>query len=185
MQGKHEPATKRSFYYSLATATLRGILVIAAVVLGVFVLSKAFPTGGEIPAAPEAAPGSPQPDQQPGASPTASPVPEQEPSPPVEGVVVEILNGTDVGGLAAETAEMLANRGYTTGEDLVGDAASKPEEQTTILFRRRPNRAAAEHLQETVFPTAVLESAPRHDENPDIQITVILGTDYAASLEEE
>ena len=188
MSGKHEPESKRSFYYSVSTAALRGILVITALVLGVFVLSKAFPTAGEVTA--------PEGQQQPtdGGSPTVvatdSPQPSPEGSPveptqpdPLEGVVVAVRNGTDVSGLAAETALFLQRRGVNVpdeDEGGVGDA-SDFYDQTTIFYR--PDvKDAAEELQERFFPNAVLERAGQGSD-PNFDITIILGADWAAEQE--
>ncbi|HWC31987.1 MAG TPA: hypothetical protein VG709_02545 [Actinomycetota bacterium] len=49
MAGKHEPESSSSFYGSLArtmaTGTLRILLVAAALAIGVFVLANVFPDG--------------------------------------------------------------------------------------------------------------------------------------------
>jgi hypothetical protein len=186
VSGKHEPVSKRSFYYSLSTAALRGILVITALVLGVFVLSKAFPTAGEVtlpedgqqqptdggsPTVP--ATDSPQP------SPDSSPVEPQDPD-PFEGIVVAVRNGTDVSGLAAETALFLQRRGVDVPDEEdggVGDA-SDLYDQTTIFYRPE-GKDAAEELQARWFQNALLERAPA-DSDPNFDVTIVLGADFAA-----
>ena len=182
MAGKHEPVSKRSFYLSLTTAALRGLLVITALVLGVFVLSRAFPTAGEVPL-PQGQ-GSPQG----GASPTTpdspdpttsvTPVEPLQPSPQVEGVVVQVLNGTDVEGLAASTATKLERRGYVVPDDGVGDATDFYE--ITTIFFKRDSKLEAEHLRDTLFPGAELQRSPA-DASPVFQLTLVVGSDHAES----
>ena len=39
----HEPPTKRSWYISVATSTLRAVILIAAIAIGIVVIKSAFP----------------------------------------------------------------------------------------------------------------------------------------------
>jgi hypothetical protein len=176
LAGRHEPSSGGSFYLSLATAALRFVLVVAALALGVFVLSKAFPTGGQ--ASPI------MPSQQ--ASPTATettPPPEvtTEPEAPQTHepgeITLQVLNGTDVAGLAADAADILETDGYDVAT--VDDAPSKPYEVTEIFFKRA-FEADAGVLRDQYFRGAELQ-----DTAPDAQvsITIILGEDYAATQE--
>lgn len=185
MAGKHEPVSKRSFYYSVTTAALRGILVITALVLGVFVLSKAFPTAGEV-ADPEGQGqptdgGSPGTTDSPSPTPTASTIPpqEEETTSPPEEVVVQVLNGTDTEGLAATTATFLERKGYQIPDppEGVGDAADFYD--ITTIFYRQDSKTAAEELRDRFFPTADMQKAPS-DADPAFNITLVLGADYAA-----
>jgi hypothetical protein len=172
LAGKHEPSSGGSFYLSLATAALRFVLVIAALALGVFVLSRAFPSGDE------AAPIGPTQPASPAATETASP-PEvtTEPEAPATNepgeIALQVLNGTDVSGLAADAAEILEADGYDVRT--VDDAQNKPYEVTEIFFKRR-FEADAQVLRDQYFPDATLQDAA-----PDAQvsITVIIGEDYA------
>jgi hypothetical protein len=181
LAGRHEPSSRGSFYLSVATAGLRAVLVIAAVVLGVFVLSRAFPTGGEaiIPTTPDQAPTSPAPtspaptgDQGGGDGGGGAGQPEaHDPSE----IRLQILNGTDVSGLAADTQVTLEEQGYRVVT--VGDAQDKPVERTTISFKR-DYRADARVLRDQLFADAQLETAAP---DADAHITITLGTDYAES----
>jgi LytR cell envelope-related transcriptional attenuator len=181
LAGRHEPGGGGSFYLSLATAALRAVLVLAAVILGVFVLSKAFPSDGQT-AAP-VTPDQTEPTQSPATTPT--PTEDQgggggggggggapEPLDPAE-VQMQILNGTDVSGLAADTQVVLEGEGYEVVT--VGDAQNKPVERTIITFGRR-FRGNAEELQTQFFPDADLQVAAP---DADADITVTLGVDYA------
>jgi LytR cell envelope-related transcriptional attenuator len=182
LTGRHEPETTGSFYFSLATAALRGALVVAAVVLGVFVLSRAFPSTGEVtPSAPtetptgQATPGG----EETGGGGMASPPAEQqtEEAPPPEEVTLQVLNGTDVDGLAAETADLLEAEGYRI--DNIDDA-NQSYDVTTLFFHPR-SEAAAVALQADFFPDAQLEEGAR---DLAVDVSVILGSDYAAAQEE-
>ena len=176
MAGKHEPSSGGSFYLSLATAALRFVLVVAALALGVFVLSKAFPTGGE---ATPIAPSQPEPE----AATETTPPPEvtTEPEAPVthepSEIALQVLNGTDVGGLAADAAEILETDGYDVRT--VDDAENKPYEVTEISFKRAFEADAAV-LRDQYFQGAeLLDAAP----DAQAQITIILGEDYATAQE--
>lgn len=172
MAGKHEPSSGGSFYLSLATAALRFVLVIAALALGVFVLSKAFPSGDE------AAPITPTQPASPAAETTPPPEVTTEPEAPATHepgeIALQVLNGTDIGGLAADAAEILETDGYDV--QTVDDAQSKPYEITEIFFKRA-FEADATILRDQYFAGAELQ-----DTAPDAQIsiTIILGEDYAA-----
>lgn len=173
MDPKHEPRSKASFYGSLATAVLRAGLVIAAVILGVVVLTKAFPT----PAAPTGIPQVPdtvvpQPTESP--NPLEEPSPQPLPSPEVAGVTVQVLNGTAQSGLAAETAELLENEGY----NVLTVANAATDYEITTLFYQDDSKLEARNLRQTFFPGAVLERAPPQL-NQDVRITIVLGADYA------
>ena len=170
MAGRHGPPSQATFYLSLATAALRGLLVVAALALGFFVLSKAFPSGGEPPAQPG---GDVVNTTPPTTSPSVVDSPTRdvaEPLPPNE-IKVQVLNGTEVSGLAADTAEILEQAEYdiVTIED-----AEAPYEQTTI-FHVPKRKIDAQLLRDAYFPTALLEVA---DEDTQADITVIIGSDY-------
>jgi hypothetical protein len=175
---KHEPSSPSSFFVSLATATLRGILVVAAVILGVFVLSRAFPTGesATVPQGPTVTPATEEPQTPAGTgSPTTQPTeatecPEARDVPPVQ-----VLNGTNVTGLAATAAERLRNLGYKVPDAAISNAPTSDFE-TTVVQSMRPQELAAECLAQEEFRGAELEPAEAGEE---YDITVILGQDYA------
>jgi hypothetical protein len=180
LTGRHEPETTGSFYLSLATAALRGALVVGAVVLGIFVLSRAFPTS-ETPVTPETPTGeAPAEGEQPTEGEMVSPPAEQETEkpPPPEDVVLQVLNGTDVDGLAAGAAEDLEAAGYQI--DTIDNAnQSYP---VTTLFHHPRSEAAAVALQQEFFPDSRLEKGAR---DLEVDVSVILGADYATAQGEE
>jgi hypothetical protein len=160
----------------VGTAALRGILVALAVVLGLIVLAKAFPDSA------------PATDTAPAAStPTVSPAAQQpttgqttQPTTPasptrVEGVVVQVLNGTDVSGLAAKTGDTLTSFGYNVVE--VGDYSSR-DYKKTYLYHRPDSLAVAQRLKAEFFPKARLEEATNNLKK-NVQVTVVVGLDAA------
>lgn len=176
MTGKHEPPSTATFYLSLATATLRAALVVAALVVGVFVLSRAFPQeGAPAPQATPGAPTTPPEETSPPADQETTPPPQQA-SPDVQGVRLAVLNGTSETGLAAATVERLKELGYRVDEEDIGNAQSSYA--VTTLFFRRDSRLEARHLRDTLFKGGKLEPATA-SLNPDVRITVALGQDWA------
>jgi hypothetical protein len=174
LAGRHEPSSGGSFYLSVATAALRAALVIAAFALGIFVLSKAFPGSGD-----EAAPVTPGTTAtSPAETPTTSPDTQVTTEPPASEthdpseVTVQILNGTDVAGLAEETAALLEDEGYDV--PTFGNA-QQDYEATQIFFRPR-FEPDAQSLQERFFSTGELS---RGAPNADADITIVLEEDYA------
>jgi hypothetical protein len=180
VSGSHEPESRSGFYFSVTTAVLRAALVVAAVVLGVFVLTRAFPEGPEAqPQAPGPAP-SPTVATSPPATvvPTSSPGQAQSPAAPVsfEGVTIQVLNGTNEDGLAAATAQNLEQLGV----DILGVGnAARTYPVTTLFYRPSDSQPIAQALAEAEFSGAKLEPATNNLE-PDVQVTVVLGEDYAA-----
>ncbi|MGH2528972.1 MAG: LytR C-terminal domain-containing protein, partial [Actinomycetota bacterium] len=127
MSGRHEPPSERSFYFSLATSTLRFALIVALVVGGVVLIDQAFPQGGTAAPPPSGATSSPSPSASPSASPKG------KPSPQVVGVRIGVFNGAGVTGLAADTAAQLEkDYGYVPAQ--VADAPS-PVAATTVYYR--------------------------------------------------
>jgi hypothetical protein len=173
LAGRHEPSSGGSFYLSVATAALRAALVIAAFALGIFVLSKAFP--GSEATAPSTPQGSTSPSPQPTESspgPQASTEPQPSETHDPNEVTVQILNGTDVGGLAEDTAMLLEDEGY----DVPTFGNAQQDYDATQIFYRPAFQADAESLQQRFFPTAELsKGAP----NANADITIVLEADYS------
>lgn len=121
---------------------------------------------------------------------TAGPTP-SSPTPEVDGVVVQVLNGTDATGLAGQVASLLEKKGYPEGP-VPGDLQNKPIADTTVYFRPgddpAQSRANAANLatrflkgvDALVKPlAAALDGETAVD--ADAQIVVVLGEDYAAA----
>lgn len=179
MSGRHEPGSRSSLYISVTTAVLRAGLVVAAVVLGVFVLTRAFPEDGTEARTPTTTPTEQQTTTPPAGTPTTSPGATQPPASPavsLEGVTVQVLNGTNEDGLAAGTAQDLEQLGVKILG--VGNAA-RTYPITTLFFRPSDSQPIAEALAQAKFPGAKLEPATNNLE-PDVQVTVVVGNDYAS-----
>jgi hypothetical protein len=186
LSGRHEPSSSASFWISLSTAVLRAVLVVAAVVLGIFVLSKAFPTSDE--PTPPAAQVTEEPEEEPeetetpgggGGNGGQQPQQPQQPqsSPQVRGVEVSVLNGTDITGLADCTAtERLSPLDYQIAPDDIGNA-SQSHEVTAISYARE-FEADARYLQEELFPDAELQALRGMTAITDVSIS--LGPDAAS-----
>ena len=167
MAGKHEPPTKRSYYVSLATSTLKVGIIAAVVVLGVLVLRNAFPedTGVGV-VSPTTSPTATSPTDGPSPSPTPTVSPE------VEGVVVQVLNGTTTTGLAAQVSQILRDAGYT-----LKTPGNAPNTETTTIYHQAGSEVDAEHMRERFFAGATLEPAPP-SVPADVEIQVVVGTDF-------
>ena len=172
--GKHEPPSGRSFYFSLATSTLRALIIVAAIVLGVVVLANAFPSGGgTIDTPPPVSIGT-------SPSPSVSPTKPSPKAPSIQGAVLQVLNGTTVTGLAATAATELKDAGATIPAENVANAAGAYP--VTTLFYRPDSKALAQTLRDRFYPGAQLKPAT-NDLKPDVRVTVIVGDDYARSHE--
>lgn len=175
----HEPPTNRSLYVSMTTSTLRFVIIVALVVGGVFVITRAF-----------SEPVAPGPSGGVTTSPTASTSPTKppkgSPSPQIVGVVLGVYNGTNVTGLAAETATKLTDKyGYNVPATDVGDAPTKPVAVTQLFYRTAQDKVEAEALANNFFKGLNVQiqklqagtNIPR-----DVQVAIYLGNDYAASV---
>jgi LytR cell envelope-related transcriptional attenuator len=178
MSGRHEPPSDRSFYFSLATSTLRFGLIVALVVGGVVLIDQAFPKGGTGAPPPGASSStSPSPSATPSGSPSGTP------SPQIVGVRIGVFNGAGVTGLAATTASQLEKRyGYVPAQ--VTDAPS-PVAVTTIYYRSADDRIEAEALATNFFSglDVKISRLPASATNVEkkVQVAIYLGSDYASA----
>jgi hypothetical protein len=184
MSGRHEPPSKRSFYFSLATSVLRFAIVVALVVGGVVVINSAFsdtggggtgPDGGGL-TGPTAATG-----------PTATTGPtgatgggQEEPQ--VVDMNIAVRNGTGVSGLASDTAAALEDK-YGVNPIQIDDAPS-PVSVTTIYYRHPASQDEAEFLAQKFFKKIepqIAKLSPGSGVDKDVELAIYLGTDYATS----
>lgn len=163
----------------MTTWTLKRILVlIAAVAIGVLVLRQGF-TGN----ASELIAGTTS-----GTGPHASPSPGHTPSPAsspkrkakVHGVVLQVVNGSGTTGLAASTSLVLKNQGYTLKApgNLTGSNGASITTPTTTIYYRSDSLPEAQAIQRKYFPAAQVLPAPQ-GYPADVQVTIVLGTDFA------
>jgi len=167
-------------------------VLVALVVAGIAVLLNGFGGDdavlagdeGSVPPT-ETEPGSPGPTGGNSPSATESAPPELEAQ--VDGVTIQVLNGTSEVGLAAEVQESLESRGYVASQE-AADAPAKPVESTTVYFRGGPdsaqNEVDAEHLARRFLngvEAAVESLGDSLDASvaPRTQLVVLLGDDYA------
>ncbi len=184
MSGRHEPPTDRSFYFSLATSTLRFAIIVALVVGGIVVISQAFPE----PASTGSPGGGGVATQSPSPSTSPTKPPKEEPSPQVVGVVLGVYNGTEVTGLAGGTASKLEDKyGYVVPPEDVGDTPTKPVPVTILFYRSPRDQTEAQYLADEFFKgldVQIQRLDPGTDIPKDVQVAIYLGNDYAATVKQ-
>ena len=178
MSGRHEPPTKRSFYFSLATSTVRFAVIVALAVAGVVVISKGFPnattqgalTGG----------GGSTVTQSP--APLASEPPKEGPTAEVKGVHIGVFNGAGVTGLAADTAKRLQEK-FEYVPDQITDAPSTVA-TTTLYYRSAQDKVEAQYMANHFFRGLEVKIArlpAGSGIERSVQVAVYLGNDYASA----
>jgi hypothetical protein len=163
----------------MTTWTLKRILVlIAAVAIGVVLLRQGF-TGNasELIAGTGSAPGS---QVSPSPSHRASPTPSPKRRAKVHGVVLQVVNGSGTTGLAASTSLVLKNQGYTLKPpgNLTGSNGAGITTPTTTIYYRADSLPEAQAIMHKYFPAAQVLPAPA-GYPADVQVTIVLGTDFA------
>ena len=164
----------------MATGTLRILLVVAGLAIGVLVLAKAFPEGGAVvPVSDGTTPGD---DVVPtdGTATGGQEDPGEGGQPGDDGggaeagdVSIQVLNGTDEPGLAEDTKEFIeSSLGY---RDVIFGDADTDADSTTIFFASG-FREEARKLRDELYQDAALQGGTAGDAAVDI--TVVLGTDY-------
>ncbi len=168
--------------------TARTAIIALLAVAGIAVLSGGFaePGGGTV------AVSTPSTTQSPGAttSPTDSPTTAatETPEPQVDGVLVAVLNGTNVTGLADSVQETLIGEGYRAPGP-PGNAPIPNVKTTTVYYRggdnMAQNMADATYLSETFFEgSEVGKLGSIFDDvvGNTVTVVVVVGDDYAASV---
>jgi hypothetical protein len=154
----------------VATSTLRAVILVAAVVLGIVVIRNAFPAntsrGITFP-----------PSRSVTTLPTTTPTPAASSSPTtkprVKGVTVQVLNGTSTTGLASTVTGQLKNAGYSMNTPGNVQTASR-----TTIYYEKGYKPEADYLKERRLKEAVVSPAPS---NFSANLTVVLGTDFELS----
>lgn len=147
---------------------MRAIILAAAVVVGLVGLTKAFPEGGSAPFTPAAGGGGQTVSPSPSVSPTSSPSPTVTPR--VDGVVVQVLNGSGVDFLAAKYTNRIKRLGYT-----VNDPDNANRTPTTIVYFQAGFQPEAEFLKTRCFGTEASVRRATQAAASDADLTVILG----------
>jgi hypothetical protein len=160
----------------MATSTLKAVILVAVVVVGLVVLRGAFPDNVSEGIAPTPSGGPVQ---------TTSPTPSvSSPAPTTPSATgnlrknkttIQVLNGTDKQGFAGEWSQALKSDGWKPTDPANGNTT----ETTTILYR--PDfLAEAQALQETYFPTAQLDEAGA-SVPAEVEVQILLGGDAPAA----
>ncbi len=171
----------------------RLVVLVALVVGGLAVMVNGFGddatvlAGGGDPPTPSVAE-SPEASGSPSPSASESAAPELEAQ--VDGVMIQVLNGTSAVGLAAEVEAFLVGKGYVAALP-AADATNKPVDTTTVYFRTGPdaeqNEVDAQHLADRFLKgvEAIVEplnnAIDSNNVSPKTQLVVLIGEDYATA----
>jgi hypothetical protein len=165
-------------------------VLVALVVGGIAVMLNGFGdegtavAGGGDAVEPTAS-GSVSPTESSSPSGTQTPPPELEPQ--VDGVMIQVLNGTDATGLASQAEQFLLNKGYEAALP-AADAAQKGVPDTIVYFRTGDDaeqnevdaaNLAARFLKGVEATVKPLNASLDADVAPKTQVVVVLGQDYA------
>lgn len=161
----------------------RLVIVAGLIAAGAAVLVNGF-SDGVTSATPADSP-------SPSATETPSPTttPKQAIVPNQEGVLVQVFNGTNVPGAAADFQILLDDEGYLKADE-PADAPDKPVLDSVVYFRKddnaAQNRADAELLSETYLGGVPVQPLPAAYADPSItsesaDVIVVLGEDQAGS----
>ena len=149
----------------MASSTLKAVILVAVVVVGVVLLRNAFPESTGAPIGSATGTISPSQSVSPSVTPSASA------RPPAQ-VRVQVLNGTTVLGLAADVTITLRADGYKTGVP-----QNAPTTNKTTVYYQDGYQADAEALAAKRFPGARIRKAPG-SVPVRINIQVVLGKDF-------
>jgi LytR cell envelope-related transcriptional attenuator len=171
LPGKHEPTSKRSLYLSVATSTLRGIILVGLVVLGILGLTKLFPENASLGVTPGSTRTTAPSTGSSSPSPTPTPTKSRKARPKGQ-VTVLVLNGTSKTGEASLVTERLKQDGY----NVKNPANYTTKVQTTIIYYQADSFPEAQRLQRQRFAGAELKPAPATIPQ-DVDLEVIVGAD--------
>jgi hypothetical protein len=170
--------------------TGRIVVIVALLVVGAAVLANGF-ADGEALQPDGGTSGSPVASDSPSgtASHTGSPTAAATPAAEVEGVLIQVFNGTNVAGLGATAQTALETKGYTINADAL-DAPVKPPDSKTIVYFRGGGEAAQNESNATNLAKKNFKGAKVEELDPSIvdlvkkstQVVVVVGDDYAATI---
>lgn len=168
-------------------------VLVALVVIGVAVMMNGFADDGSTAAGGPSDVVETSPSETPRSSDSVTPSADQTTPPPLEprvdDVMIQVLNGTDAVGLAAQVQELLLDEGYRTAQE-AGDALNKPVPDTTVYFRTGPeadqNEADAKNLAKSFLKkidasVEPLKATLDSQVSPKSMLVVLIGEDYAAA----
>jgi hypothetical protein len=166
----------------VGTSGLKLVVVAAAVVAGVLVLTQGFEGTTRASAPPSNGNGGTQ-TESPSPNPSGTTTTTTQPPRQCErqGVVLAIYNGTEVTGLAAQAGVALTAQGYVIPEENLGNATTVFP-TTVFYYRNAQGQAEAECLRADFWPDGDIQRLdPDSDVPRDAAVAVFLGNDYAAA----
>lgn len=180
MPGKHAPDSPASFYWSLARAAT-GAAAALGLVVAIVLVAVNSRDGSPAATPTETGTGRATPTQvrttEPTDEPTTVTSPTEEQLVPRARIRVDVLNGTDTAGLAADTAEDIRSEGYE--RILVGNADADGRPYRTTIFYEEGFEDEAQRLLADV-PSLLRIRPKRATTQGEGNLTVILGDDYEA-----
>jgi hypothetical protein len=103
-------------------------------------------------------------------------------------VIIAVLNGTNVTGLATEAQVMLLDEGYKAATD-PANAPQTGVEITTVYYRpgenAAQNRSDATYISETFFPGSKVDKLGSTFNDVvanSVTVVIVVGQDYAESV---
>jgi hypothetical protein len=167
--------------------TSRIIIILALVAAGAVVLANGFDDDGTSAAPGPSGTESPTDTDSPSGTATPTDEPTEPLEPQVDGVVIAVLNATEVSGLAAEVQAMLIDAGYAAPLD-PGDSPVQGADTTTVYYRggseAKQNRVNAQFVVDEYFPGGQVDKLNEDVfgevvTNDDVTLVVQVGLDYA------
>jgi hypothetical protein len=168
-------------------STGRIVIIVGLIVIGLAVLANGFVDGTTTAATPTS---SASPTETPSgtASPTDTASPTETPAPQKKGVLIMVLNGTDVDGAGAAAQTMLTDDGYKAPA-VADDAPVQGVKKTTVYYRdddnAAQNEADATYIADKYFsgaPVKPLDADVDSVVPPSVTVVVVVGEDYATKL---
>jgi hypothetical protein len=168
-------------------STGRIVIIVGLIVAGLAVLANGFASGSGAVAAPS---GSSTPTRTPSGnvSPSDTGSPTVTPSPQTTGVLIMVLNGTDVVGAAGAAQTMLVDAGYKAPKP-AADAPVQGVKKTTVYYRddadAAQNQSDATYMVGKYFKGGLvkpLDTTTASVVPSNVTLVVVVGNDYATKL---
>ena len=177
-------------YDAAVSSPTRFLIIGVLAVAGILVLANAFDVGttrAATPASSAVAETNP-----PKADKTKEPKPEETATPEetgtLDGVRIQVFNGTSTTGLAAEVQDTLDKAGDPV---LAGEPGNANENQseTIVYYRDKSDRANAEYIAKRYFDGAPVEPMSRippvnvggvtTEVSKEVEVAIVVGEDYS------
>jgi hypothetical protein len=177
-------------YDAPVSSPTRFLIIGVLAVAGILVLANAFDVGTTR----AVAPASPAPTETkpPKVDQTKEPKPEETEAPEeagtLDGVRIQVFNGTSTTGLAAQVQDSLDKAGDPVLAGEPGNANAN-EAETVVYYRDRSDRANAEYIAKRYFDGAAVEPMSRipavnvggvtTEVSKEVEVAIIVGEDYS------